>query len=865
MSSNVNSASGTLRSLALGLISSCLLLSALLVRSQAQVILDGTTGGKPGQAVGPGTTPDGLPTDHLITRQLGTLKGNNLFHSFREFSLATGKGATFTGPASVRHIISRVTGGKVSSIDGFLESTIAGADLFFINPSGVIFGPNAQLFVSGSFHVSTADYIRLGNDGVFHASHPEESLLTMSPPAAFGFLGSQPAPITIQGGLLQVQEGNTLSIVGGTIALRRDLATSLPAELQAPEGQVQIASVASSGEVVLQTPAQTPVFNTDSIQNFGELTIVDEAAIDAGTVRIRGGHLEVSNNATILADAPKTGEDVTTGIDIDVVADVVITDGPLISTLANQGDTRDIQITAGRLHLGGDSVVFSGSRGAGALGDIKVTVQQLTLVDGARLSATTSSNAPGGTVTVQATDVAIMGEASQGPNRSGIFSAADNPDSRGRGGNIRMEVGTLTIQDGGVISTTTRSRGPGGRVTITATDAVTIAGHGQVSGQPSELLSITLGPGAAGEVRLTAPRVHLAHGGTIAVESDPEPGRQAGPAGNLTVQVEHLTLTGGGQISSSTKGDGRGGTVTLRVTDTVSIAGRGSGLFSDTAGRERGGNVDLQAHTIELSGAAVISAQSTGLGDAGTLIIAASDTVLLQQGSAITTLATQAGGGNITLTGTQLVRLTESKVTAEARGEASDDRGGNVTVNSAFIILDHSLIQANAFAGNGGNITINATEAFLADAETCAEPGECLDASSQLANPGLIAVQAPVTEISSIVVPLPQRFAQATELLRQHCAERFRGGEVSSFILAGREQVPIEPDGVLPSPPSINGNMAALPIRAERLILQGTVSPHGDQASRRLWGSEQQTLPQRVLDLACDKWQATEEHRQRTP
>jgi filamentous hemagglutinin family protein len=849
MSSNVNSASGVLRSLAMGLIGSCLLLSALLARSQAQVILDGTTGGKPGQAVRPGTTPNGDPTNYLITRQLGTLKGKNLFHSFREFSVAAGEFATFTGPSSVRNIISRVTGGKVSSIEGALESTIAGADLFFINPSGVIFGPNAELLISGSFHVSTADFIRLGNNGIFHASHPEESLLTMSPPEAFGFLSSQPAPITIQGSLLQVQAGNTLSIVGGTIALVRDPATSFPAEIEAPGGQVQIASVASSGEVVLQTPEQTPVFNTDSIQNFGDLAIVDEAAIDAGTVRIRGGRLEV-NNADISADAPKAGENATTGIDIDVAADVVITNGSLIRTLTDRGDTRDIQITAERLHLEGGAVVFSGSMGAGASGDMKVTAQQLTLVDGSRLSATTSTNAPGGTVTVQATDVVIRGEDRSGP--SGIFSASGNPNSQGRGGNIRMEVETLTLQEGGVISTTTASRGSGGRVTIRATNAVTIVGRGQVSDQPSELLSITLGPGAAGEVRLTAPRVHLANGGTIAAESDPQQGEQAGPAGNLMVQAEHLTLTGGGRISSSTKGDGSGGTMTIRVTDTVSIAGRGSGLFSDTEGREMGGDINLQAHTIELSNAAVISAQSTGLGDAGTLTIAADDTVLLREGSAITTLATQAGGGNITLTGFQLVRLDRSRVTAEARGEALDDRGGNVTINSAFVILDHSLIQANAFAGNGGDITVNATEAFLADVETCTDE-ECLDASSQLANPGRIEVQSPVTELSSIVVPLPQRFAQATELLRQHCAERLRGGEVSSFILAGREQVPIEPDGVLPSPPSIDGNMAALPTRAERLVLQGILSPNGDHAPRWLWGSEPQTLPQMTLDLDCGK------------
>jgi hypothetical protein len=237
------------------------------------------------------------------------------------------------------------------------------------------------------------------------------------------------------------------------------------------------------------------------------------------------------------------------------------------------------------------------------------------------------------------------------------------------------------------------------------------------------------------------------------------------------------------------------------------------------------------------------------------LTIAARDTVLLQGDSAVTTSATQAGGGNITLTGNQLVRLTESVVTAEARGEARDDRGGNVTINSAFVVLDHSRVQASAVAGNGGDIAVNATEAFLADVETCADEA-CFDASSQLANPGRIEVQSPVTDLSSIVVPLPQRFAQAAELLRQHCAERLRGGEVSSFVLAGREQVPIEPDGVLPSPPSMDNNIAAMSMRAGKLALR--------DAPRRLWGGEGRTSPQMAFNLDCNKWQEEEKaHRQR--
>jgi filamentous hemagglutinin family protein len=778
----------------------------------------------------------------------GTTQGPNLFHSFDRFEVGTRDTARFTRPNTpntIDNIISRVTGGHVSHIDGTIRSEIAGANLYLLKPSGMVFGPNARLDVQGSFHVSTAEVLRFADGYTFRAVNQPEPLLTVESPTAFGFLGPQPpAPLTVRGSSLRVADGHTLSLVGGTIEIVRDPETSLSPELLALQGgRLQIASVAAPGDVVLQTPEQTPVFEVDGIQSLGKLTIADAPAVgcggfpclEAGTVLLRGGRMEISNanmaggrvvmrggdvtitNEALIEGLAPQGQDGTTlGIDIRVEGAVVISGGSLINALPSRvrGDARDIQITADSLRL--ERAIVVSQPIAGASGTITVDVTQLALAAGGQISATSLSDARAGTVRVTATEVTIQGEDPDiGLNQSGIFSAALRGNTGG-GGNITMEVGTLALQDGGVISTSTRSQGPGGQVTIRATDRVMITGQGQLSREPSQILSVTNGPGAAGEVNLTAPRVQIENGGRIA--------------------------------TNSTQSDsGRGGTVTVRVTDTVSLTGSDSGLFSDTASGERGGDIDLQAHTIELTDGAVISAQSTGLGDAGTLTITARDTVLLRDDSAVTTLATQAGGGNITVTGNQLVRLTDSVVTAEARGQEPDDRGGNVTINSAFVILDHSRVQANAVAGNGGDITINATEAFLADVETCANE-ECFDASSQLANPGRIVVQAPVTDLSSIVVPLPQRFAQAAELLRQHCAERLRGSEASSFIVAGREQVPIEPDGVLPSPPSMDGNITSLSTRAAKLARRGT---NEDIVLEQLWGSEGQTLPQMALDLDC--------------
>ncbi len=135
----------------------------------AQVITDGT--------VGPATALAG--PDFAIGADLGTQTGGNLFHSFQRFSIATGEIATFSGPSSANNVISRVTGGAVSDIDGTIRSTIPGADVFLINPAGLVFGPNASLDVQGSFHASSADYLGFA-DGTRYSAVAEPGRRTRS-------------------------------------------------------------------------------------------------------------------------------------------------------------------------------------------------------------------------------------------------------------------------------------------------------------------------------------------------------------------------------------------------------------------------------------------------------------------------------------------------------------------------------------------------------------------------------------------------------------------------------------------------------------------------------------------------------------
>src|SRR4051794_4644507 len=210
---------------------------ALLVAGpvQAQIVTDGSVGPKVNLRGG----------EIEIGAKLGTRRGDNLFHSFEKFGIATGQAATFTGPSTIKNVISRVTGGEVSNIDGTLASKVGQADLYFLNPAGIMFGPNAKLDVPGSFHVSTAHELRFADGARFSALDKAGSGLTVAPPEAFGFLGEAPKAIQVDRSQLRLTPEKVLSLVGGDLMIDGGQIGSLRTE----DGVVQLVSTAAPGAV----------------------------------------------------------------------------------------------------------------------------------------------------------------------------------------------------------------------------------------------------------------------------------------------------------------------------------------------------------------------------------------------------------------------------------------------------------------------------------------------------------------------------------------------------------------------------------------------------------------------------------------
>jgi hypothetical protein len=185
-----------------------------------------------------------------------------------------------------------------------------------------------------------------------------------------------------------------------------------------------------------------------------------------------------------------------------------------------------------------------------------------------------------------------------------------------------------------------------------------------------------------------------------------------------------------------------------------------------------------------------ISGQSTGSGNAGNILIRAGSQFLAQD-AAVTTEATKASGGNITLEATESIRLINSRLSTSVQG-GPQTSGGNISIDPAVMTLQNSQILAQAVQGQGGTIGITAGT-FLADQTSI------VSASSQFGLSGTVTIQSPVSNLSGTLATLPQRPLQAHSLLRQSCAAK-ANGQSSTFLVTGRDRLPAEPGGWLYSP-----------------------------------------------------------------
>ena len=643
------------------------------------------------------------PNGDIIQIKGGTVEGNNLFHSFEQFSVLNGQTAFFDNGSAIANIISRITGSSISEIDGLIRAN-GTANLFLLNPNGIIFGPNATLDIGGSFVGSTANSLKFADGSEFSAVNPQQPpLLTVSIPVGLQY-GSNSGNIIVEGvgnnlvlnrdfsidrsnrpNGLRVADGETLALIGKDIAISGG-------NLTTAEGNIELLAVNNGLVSIIDANEQLQIETGQESLTYGNIELSQAASVDAsgnsgGDIQLQGQNISVQDGSVILTDTLGNGS----GGNVDVRA---------IESFEVAGISALSPIFSSIL-----ADVAPGATGNG--GNIVIETDGLQVKDGGQISSGTFGVGNAGTLTVKTQDIQIIGGSLFGP--SGLFTPVAL-GATGNGGRLTIETSSLEITDAGQISSTTSGFGNSGNILIKA-DKIYVSGANEFA--PSNIVATVFKiPGIPEDIATFL-------------------GASAGKGGNLSIETGTLQVTDGAQIAVSTSGTGSAGNITIKA-ENVELSGfsRGasSGLFANAIMESgNGGNINLTSDRLTITDGATINVGNfasnpkipPGTGTAGNITIN-SGTIQLDSSSSeafssITASTNSQAGGNITLNVDSGIALTNnSQINSQTRGKGD---GGNIKLTADTLEINSGgLFSANtAASGNAGSINLTINTANFSD------------------------------------------------------------------------------------------------------------------------------------------------------
>ncbi len=730
-----------------GIALNCLITSSAAL---AQIVPDATLGSE----------------SSVVTRSAGSVdtisggatRGANLFHSFQKFSIFTGHTAYFNNSFSIQNIITRVTGGAVSNIDGLIKAN-GTANLFLINPNGFVFGSNAKINIGSSFLATTANSIKFGDGTFFSATAPQyPPLLTINIPIELEF-GNNPGTIQIQGaghslvnpifspitGLnnltgLQVQPEKTLALVGGDITLDGGILT-------ASGGQIELGGV-GNGVVSLSPTTDGWSLSYQAVQDFKNIELSHQALVNTsgapgGSIQVQGQKISVNNGSAILIQ--NQGKQVSGGINVNASDSLEVNGTSLYGKIA--------------------STLLTESLNNGDGGEITVSAKKVIVQDGGQILPRTFGFGTGGNLTVNASDeVQVIGFSPAYPNLFSNISAATF--GSGNAGNLTITTSNLTGINGIQIGSATFGRGFGGDVKVNATDIIL---SGVIPGlfTPSTINAATFKNGNAGQVIINSSRLRLENGGAVASSTT-----ASGNAGSVTVNA-----------SDSVVIDGIGrGSITPSLVDSSAIVlaqPLQQQLRIPSVPSGNSGDVTINTQSLSISNGGLVNVQNNGSGNAGTVNIRANRIRITDNGGINATTGI-GQGGNIFLNSKNL-QLNNATISATAGQQNTNGNGGNITINTDILAaLGNSRITANAYKGRGGNVQINAKGFF-------ASRNSQFTASSQLGINGTVQFNISNDDI------VPSKTVSETIQLAPEITSACQGGAgttASKFVIIGTGSTP---------------------------------------------------------------------------
>ncbi|MEL7078664.1 MAG: S-layer family protein [Cyanobacteria bacterium J06582_2] len=667
--------------------------------AKAQIIPDATLGTE-SSIVAPPSRENRTPNPPENREQLlikgGAVRDSNLFHSFSEFNINNGQQVNFANPEGIANILTRVTGNNASNIFGALGID-GDANLFLINPNGIVFGENANINLNGAFFASTAEQIDFADGNSFSAVNPTAPLLTIDIPLGVQ-LGNNPAPIEADKATIN---GGDITLLGGDISLKQT-------NITASGGTVRLDSLATAGTVNFDRELPVDLAR-------GDIRISDRSNIDV--MDAGGGNVIVnSRNLTLTGDSHlKTGikkglgasNTVAGNIYLNATNDIYFRESSSVTNTLEEnslGNGGNIEISTRNLTIEDSEDIFSGSKievstlSSGNTGNIKINAsEELKLLNHAPLApfallpGDAPSNAPqrekggifsslqgnssgnGGMIEIDTQNITIDGNIR-------IFSHVQD-NSTGKGGAIAIDTERLFQADSGSISAHTSSLGDGGTINITATEGIELIGI-----KPETLKTFVTAnpePGARPQVTSVGAVVTM--------------GETQGNGGQIDIQTKDLVIRDGAIITVNTFSAGNGGNINIQASDRVIVSGQGAANFPSGIGTAagfnssgNGGSLSIDTGSLFIEGGAGINARTIATGDGGAIFIRAS---------------------SIELAEGELGKI--NSINAQVEKDASG-RGGNIYLETDNLtILDGSQISAATLGtGAGGNVELNVSESL---------------------------------------------------------------------------------------------------------------------------------------------------------
>lgn len=776
--------------------------------------------------------------------EAGGLAGSNLFHSFEAFSVPTGGSAYFDQLPSVQNIFSRVTGGNLSEINGEIRANGI-ANVFLLNPSGIVFGPAASLDIGGSFMGTTAQRLKFADGSELVAnSSLSPAQLTISQPVGLQLTGNS-GPITVLGeghnfGVLagtfetvrtqrnlglQVAKGQTIALLGNRLLLEGGNVTT-------PGGRIEIGSV-EAGEVDLLSPVNDGFeFGYENVSDFQDIQLLQSASIDAagaggGNIQVRGRRISLAGGAAILSDTlgSNPGGLLTVQSDESIEIQGISADGAFLT-----GFYTDV-----------------GSLGTAQGSRLQIETQQLRVFNGGFVSASTFGNGNSGDLIVRAKDIEATGTFTAFAIPTGLLNQAVARSS-GDGGNFLIEAERLRVGEGAQVGTGTFGSGSAGNLTVNA-DTIEVTGTDAsdriFSGLFTQVDATSRG-GEAGNLTINSQQLRVSD---LALVSAAVAANGMGKGGDVTIRTTNLEIADGGQVTTATLGQGNAGNIEVRA-DNVDIRGAsklgrntvsaaisaavtttavGNGgsieIFTDrlslsesgailavTEGQGNAGNINIEAGEVIVTDPSLLEggfpsriiARSRSAGAAGSVNISADQFTAIDQGLVNVSSEVLGDSGNLNLTA-PLVRITDAgELTATS---ATGDRGSiNVQADNLLLVGSDGKINTNATtnAATGGNINIDGGLILLTQnseivAQAIAGTGgnislvteqllqsanSQIDASSDFGVDGTVTIERLTPDDDPAPVDLPNAVLTLDQLVANSClVARDRGS--GQFIISG--------------------------------------------------------------------------------